>query len=232
VVEPPPPPELPEGLSFDRPLYHLGINKEKTVILWLQSPKLEEPITAEVTSDNHQIVVKSGGKCVLHQTDIAGILSGKCRIVGRQLKARGKVTTRVEGFGSADTQVVVEERELRSIVKPDFKLVEDDFGSLRYKWDDKNPYLLLIGARHSSIRMYLGEPIGDTYQGVSSPTYHTVLAEVIAEALAFYVLEKQFKRQGQGGMLDYTSVDAYYHRHFSDFLNIAHKNLGAGLLST
>jgi hypothetical protein len=92
-------------------------------------------------------------------------------------------------------------------------------------------FLLRRGAKHPSIRRYLADPIGDTYQGVNSPTYHTVLAEVIAEALAFYVLEKQFKRQGQGGMLDYTSVDAYYHRHFSDFLSIAHKNLGAGLLS-
>jgi hypothetical protein len=26
-------------------------------------------------------------------------------------------------------------------------------------------------------------------------------------------------------MLDYTSVDAYYHKHFSDFVTIAHKNL-------
>lgn len=231
VVEPTPPPELPEGLSFDKSLYHLGVNKEKIVILWLKSFVLEEPVPVEITSDNPQIAVKGGGRCVLRKTDMGGILSGKCKIIGRQVKVRGKVTARIEGFGSTNTQVVVEEREPRSIAKPDFKPVEDNFGSLRYKWDDRNPYLLLIGAKHPSIRRYLGELIGNKYQGVNSLTYHTVLAEVIAEALAFYVLEKQFRRQGQGGMLDYTSVDAYYHRHFSDFLNVAHKNLGAEPLS-
>ena len=63
------------------------------------------------------------------------------------------------------------------------------------------------------------------YPGIDSPLYHTVLAEVIAEALAFRILEKQFKREGQEGMLDYTSTDAYYHKHFSEFLSIAHKSL-------
>ena len=37
VIEPPLPSELPEGLSFDKPLYHLRINKEKNLTLWLQT---------------------------------------------------------------------------------------------------------------------------------------------------------------------------------------------------
>jgi hypothetical protein len=79
-------------------------------------------------------------------------------------------------------------------VKLEFKPDEDDFGTVRYKWDTENPYLLLIAAKHPSIRRYLGEPTGEKYSGTDSPLYHTVLAEVIAEALAFFVLEKQFKR--------------------------------------
>ncbi len=71
----------------------------------------------------------------------------------------------------------------------------------------------------------MGEPTGQEYPGVNSPIYHTVLAEVIAEALAFDILEKKFKREGQDGMLDYAATDAYYHKEFSDFLTIAHKNL-------
>ena len=225
VVEPLPPPSLPEGLSFDKPLYHLRINKEKILILWLKTTKLEKPTMAEITSDHPKIVVKGGGKCELHESDIPGVLLGKCRIIGRQLKTKGSITARVDGFGFTETRVVVEEREPRSRVRLDFKPVEDVFGSVRYKWHDENPYLLLIGAKHPSIRRYLGEPSEDIYPGINSPNYHIVLAEVVAEALAFYVLEKQFKGQGQEGMLDYTSVDAYYHKHFSDFLTIAHKSL-------
>jgi hypothetical protein len=51
---------------------------------------------------------------------------------------------------------------------------------------------------------------------------------VIAEALAFKILKTEFKKKGQGGgLLDYTGTEYYFHKHFSDFLAIAHKHLGA-----
>ncbi len=226
VVEPPPPPELPDGLSFEKPLYHLRINKEKPLALRLKTgSELGNRVTAEVVSDHPEVVVKGGGRCRLRKTNIPGVFKGKIRVEGRQLKVKGKVTARVEGFESAEAHVVVEERPPVSGVKLEFKPDEADFGTVRYKWDTENPYLLLIAAEHPSIRRYLGEPIGEKYSGTDSPLYHTVLAEVIAEALAFWILETQFTREGQGGMLDYASTDAYYHKHFSDFLSVAHKNL-------
>jgi len=133
----------------------------------------------------------------------------------------------VEGFKTAQTRVVVEEREPVSGIKLKFEPVEEDFKPVRYKWDTETPYFLLIGAKHPSVRRYLGEPIDGQggYPGVRSTHYHIVLAEIIAEALAFHILERQFVREGQEGMLDYTSTDTYYHKHFSEFLNIAHKTL-------
>ena len=86
-----------------------------------------------------------------------------------------------------------------------------------------------IGAKHPSIRRYLGDPPEQGYQGLNSPLYHTVFAEVLAEPLAFYILEQQFKAQGQDGMLDYTFIDTYYHKHLSDFLAVGHKILVAEL---
>jgi len=72
---------------------------------------------------------------------------------------------------------------------------------------------------------HLGDRTEGGYQGLNSPLYHAVLAEVISEALAFYVLNKRFSREGDQGKLDYTSTDLYYHRDFSDFLAIAHRCL-------
>ena len=227
VVKSPPFPALPKGLSFEKPLYHLRINKEKTLILRLRTDdKIDSQITAEITSDHPEIVVQGGGKCQLRETNTPGIFTGSCKVIGRQLKAKGVITAQVVGFTFAQTHVVVGEREQPSSgVKLKFKPVEDDFGQVRYKWDDKDSYLMFIGARHHSIRRYLGEPVEQVYPGLNSPLYHAVLAEVIAEALAFRILEKLFKREGQNGMLDYTSTDAYYHRHFTDFLSIVHKIL-------
>jgi len=70
-----------------------------------------------------------------------------------------------------------------------------------------------------------GQTFSEGYGAITGLWNSQVLAEVVAEALAFNILEKQFKKEGQEGMLDYTSVDAYYHKHFSDFVTIAHKNL-------
>jgi hypothetical protein len=215
------------GLSFEKPLYHLQINKEKTLVLRLKpAAKLDNQIQAEIISDHPaEIVVKGGGKCLLRETDNPIVLAGNCKIVGRQLKAKGSITARVKGFDHAHTQVIVEEREQPpSGVKLKFDPIEDDFRPLRYKWDEKDPYLMLIGAKHPSIRKYLGEPTEQGYPGLNSPLYHAVLAEVIAEASAFRILEKQFAQENDK-KLDYTDTDSYYHKHFSEFLTITHKHL-------
>jgi hypothetical protein len=189
---------------------------------------VDNQIVADVTSDHPEIVVRGGGRCQLRETETRGVFIGKCRIVGRQLKARGNITARIGDLNlTALTWVVVEERPPIGGVRLRFEPVEEDFGSLRYKWDEKEPYLLKIGAKHPSIRRYLGDPTGQEYPGIDSPLYHAVLAEVIAEALAFSILEKRFKREGEDGKLDYYATDAYYHKYFSKYLAITHKNLVA-----
>lgn len=228
VVEPPEAPQLPsEGLSFEKPLYHLRINREKTLLLRLRTPtKMVGRPSAVVASDYGEVVVKGGGRCSLRSTETPNVFLGRVRILGRELNARAEVSARVEGFGPAKTDVVVKERLPSSGLQLRFLPVEENFRSVRYMWDTEDPNLLKIGATHPSIRRYLGQPNGGKYPGVDSELYHTVLAEVIAEALAFNLLEKHFKSEGQG-MLDYAAADAYYHRDFSDFLSIAHEELVA-----
>jgi hypothetical protein len=227
VIPSPLPALIPGGLSFDKPRYHVRINKEKALTLRLKNSAHTTPVVAKITCDHVAIVPKGGGKCELRPTDTEGLLLGQVRVLGRQLKARGTITARVETFETAYATVEVEERG-----EPpggiDFKPprpVEEDFGVVRYKWDDNESYLLLIGAKHPSIRRYLGPPAETGYPGVSSPLYHAVLAEVIAEALAFRLLSIHFRRDGQQGMLDFDSTDLYYHKQFSEFLSIAHRIL-------
>ena len=223
VIDQPPPLVLPEGLSFEKPKYHLQINKPKKIAIWLKtSDKIEIPLRVQITSDYTEVIVKGGGSCRFIGTDIPGVFSGHCTILGRQLKAKARITAQVKGFTNAETSVVVEERNPPSGINLKFKPVEENFGSVRYKWDIKNPYLLLVGAKHPSIRKYLGEPSEEKYPGIDSSLYHTVLAEVISEALAFRILEKKFKKEGDDGKLDFESTDLYYHKEFSEFLTIAH----------
>lgn len=226
TVEPPPPPLLPDGLSFDKLRYQLQINKEKSIYLWLKTSNNKETVyICDLSSNNPDVVFKGGGKCYLKQTEFSSIYQGKCRVIGRRSKAKAIITASCDAYKNAQTAVIVEEKEPSSHIKLEFIPDEDDFGSVRYKWDEDRPYVLKIAAKHPSIRQYLGTPIGDQYPGRDSPLYHSVLAEVVSEALAFNLLERQFKTEGQQNMLDYTTVDANFHKHYSDFLAICHRNL-------
>lgn len=217
---------IPEGLSFDKPHYHLVVNKEKLLHLWLKTNNAEKSeYIAQIKSDRADVIVKGGDKCVLRQTEGSNVYSGNCRIIGRRAKVKTHITAIVEGFKLAQTEVSVEEKELGSHIQFDFQPDEDDFGSMRYKWDENQRYTLRIAAKHPSIKYYLGTPIGDIYPGRQTTEYHCVIAEVISEALAFEILERQFKTEGQQGMLNFTSAHTYYHMHFSDFLTVAHRFL-------
>jgi len=219
---PPTPPEVPEGLSFDKPSYHVRLNKEKELILWLKTdikPKAD-PLIATLSSNHTEIVIKGGMKCEL-KADTQGIFKGEFRILGRQLKARGRVTALIEGFNPAQTQAIVEEHEDTGRIFRSPEPTEEDFSPSRYKW--KTDQLLEIGAKHPTIRRYLGTPDeGEGYPGINSRDYRLVLAEVVAEALAFKMLQEHFKKMGE---LNYDDVDLYYHRDFSDFLSVAHRAL-------
>jgi len=228
VIPPPEPFPVPDGLTFEKSSYNLQVNKEKSLTLRLKTPsKLNDRFFVELNSDNPEIVVKGGGRIELKKASLPNVWTGTCRVTGRRAKDKGRITARISGFEPAQAILTVDVREPKSGIDIKTLPVEEDFGSVRYKWDmPENPYLLLIGAKHPSIRRYLGIPEnGSGYPGVHDVRYHIVLAEVIAEALAFRILEKEFRRKGQGSLLSYADTDFHFHRHYSDFLDIAHKFL-------
>lgn len=219
---------IPSGLSFEKEIYKIPFNKDKKIILRLKIEKSKHSeYIAKVTSNKpSEIVVKGGGRCILKNTKEANVFRGFIRVTGRRLNAKGLLTAEIDNDCKTTAQINIIEREVKSGLKFDFKPVEDDYRSLRYRWDTDRPYFLYIGAKHPSIRKYLGVPTENEYPGIDSEQYHIVLAEVIAEAMAFKTLESVFRREGQAGRLDYASLDSYYHKHFSDYLKITHKYLG------
>jgi len=223
VVEPPRP-TLQDGLSFEKARYRVRVNKEKELTLWLKAKRdADVRLEGTIRTDCPDLVLKRGGTFALRKTATAGVYTGNVRVEGRRLKARGFVEATIPGFPPATTAIRVEERETEAGPILSFDPVEEDYDPLRYKWDLADPNHLLLGARHPAIRRYLGAFVDGKYERVDSPLYHAVLAEVIAEALAFRLLPAHFKRDGQNEMLDSASTDTYFHRHFSDFLTVAHK---------
>lgn len=210
------------GLAFEKQVYHIIPNKEKSLLLHLKTKSQLKEDIVKITSSNNEIRILGGGICKLKKTGIDNQYIGKCRVKGIRLHASGQLMANLQGYETAEAKIIIEDKN-KSKIKFEYHPEESDFRPLRYKWDSLNSFLLIIGAKHPTIRRYLGEPAAGVYPGITSPLYHTVLAEVIAEALSFLLLKRIFNREGES--MDYDTTDLYYHRYFSKYLEIAHKKL-------
>lgn len=92
------------------------------------------------------------------------------------------------------------------------KLEDVDHGALRYRW---NKNVLEIGARHPSLKRYLG-PKSERYPGQDALHFRVLLAEVVAEALCARRLQGNI--EANPGDFEAMSWDDYY-RHFSELLS-------------
>ena len=181
----------------------------------------------QLTSNTKDIVIKGGQRCFLRPSGTPGVYKGSSRIIGTKAQTNGILTAIVDGYDPANCTVHVREKEDSSHIKFEFKPDEDYYGSVRYKWDIDNPYVLRIAAKHPSIRQYLGYPQDNEYPGKDSSLYHSVLAEVIAEALTFNLMERQFRIEGEQGKLDFATMDSNFHKYYSEFLVFCHKDLNS-----
>ncbi len=226
VIEPPPPAIIPPGLSFGSKHYSLKVNREKNIILWFNATASTPcDYQVNVSSSRPEIIIKGGGTVALQKTDSPQVFQGRLCVLSKRVKVKGTVTACMSAYPPAKTTVEAEEREPDNHLKFKFEPDEDNYGAVRYKWDDDDPFLLKIAANHPSVRQYLGKPVGEVYPGIKDPRYSCVLAEIVAEALAFSLLERHFKSSGEQGLLDFTTLDFIFHRHYSDFLSISHMAL-------
>ena len=106
------------------------------------------------------------------------------------------------------------------------KLEDVDHGALRYRW---NRNVLEIGARHPSLKRYLG-PKSEQYPGQDALHFRVLLAEVVAEALCARRLQANIEANPRD--FEGMTWDDYY-RHFagmmSEFLPKAHGLMAPGV---
>lgn len=222
-----------QPLEFEHKSYHVKEGSTKTLKLFVKYPELvnQETEISITSSDNASVPVI--GRC--HVVPVIGTnyALGEITIKGRRL-IRGAVTiTATINGDKAITKIKVIQKEEKG-VKIEIKLKDEDFGNFRALWAERDgkPNLLLISAKHDSIRRYLKyDPETKEWDGDKEPHFKVLLAEIVTESVCRKSLILEAKTRAwefkfadfKGDDLIADAVLAQLQKRVRSFAPIAHK---------
>jgi hypothetical protein len=213
--------DIPDGLAFERELYHVREGRKKQLVLRAKYPEVvsDETIVGVHCDCEDIVIVKPQAR--LRPIQGTNYAEGYVTIHGRRLKAKGKITASVHGR-SAQTEVKVIQSKPDEGIPLSFEIVSESFGASRARWDTpSNPNKLLISATHPSIKRYLGPP--PDFEGQNTPHFRLLLAEIVSENIVYKIQEalaKQKPREYEN--LDIGQFYALHSKYMAEFTVIAH----------
>ena len=204
-----------DGLQFERKRYRVRGGSRRTIRLLAPvalARSAGREFDLELSSDDFRV---SGARRLVLNTTLGMAV---CKLTVAVLDDDAEPTTVVARLGEheAETELRAAPAAGAGIV---IKLEDVDHGALRYRW---NKNVLEIGARHPSLKRYLG-PKSEQYPGQDALHFRVLLAEVVAEALCARRLQGNIEANPRD--FEGMSWDDHY-RHFarmmSEFLPKAH----------
>jgi hypothetical protein len=218
-------------LEFERSEYRVRYGRRRTVRLFAKYPDVvaNEMDVKVYSSDANRVAVRGR----VRMTPIAGTnyAEGMVVVEGRTLKSTAVIKTEVHERTAVASIKVIDKPEEEG-VKIDFQIRDEDFGYSRARWadDEGKPHLLLISARHPSLRRYLGNP-EEQFPGQNLPLFRTLIAEVVADsvcrkALLLEARERPFDFDWAGmGKPENIADDVFaqVQRRLRDFVTKAHE---------
>jgi hypothetical protein len=168
-------------LEFERDEYRVRYGRRRTLRLFAKFPDVvaAETEVKVYSSDAGKVAVR--GRVKLAPIAGTNYAEGTLLIEGRTLKSRAVITATVNERTATASVKVIDKPEEQG-VKIDFEIRDEDFGNFRALWADREgkPNLLLISARHKSLRRYLGDP-DNRFPGQNTPLVRALIAEIVAE---------------------------------------------------
>jgi len=214
--------EIPNGLAFERESYHVKEGKKKHLLLRAEYPSVVAGDTlVEVTCNCEDIAIVRP-QARLRPISGANYAEGCVTIQGRKIGAKEKITAKVHGH-VAETEVKVIPKEREEGVPIAIEIRDESYGNFRAKWDSpNNPNLLLISARHDSIKRYLGPK--PEFNGQKASHFRVLLAEIVSENIVCKILETL----GNQTPWEYADLNigrfyALHNKYMREFTPIAHE---------
>ena len=211
-----------DGLQFERKRYRVRGGSRRTIRLLAPvalARSAGREFDLDLSSDDFR--VSGARRLVLNAT----LGMAVCKLSVAVLDDDAEPTTVIARLGEheAETELRAAPAAGAGIV---IKLEDVDHGALRYRW---NKNVLEIGARHPSLKRYLG-PKSEQYPGQDALHFRVLLAEVVAEALCARRLQGNIEANPRD--FEGMSWDDHY-RHFarmmSEFLPKAHGLMAPGV---
>jgi hypothetical protein len=182
-------------LEFEHKTYRVKEGSSKTLKLFAKCPELVNQDTEIniISSDSSSCPVI--GRCHVIPVPGTNYALGEVTIKGRCLiKGSATITASING-DKAVAAVKITQREEEG-VKIKIELRDEDFGNFRALWAEYEgkPNLLLISARHDSIRRYLTyNPELKEWTGDKEPHFRILLAEIVTESICRKALTLEAK---------------------------------------
>ena len=187
--------EFKKDLEFEHKNYTIKFNKKKTLKIFAKFPDFINCDTEGVINNSeHQNVAHLGRSNPLFKHKKGSNYAvAELMIEGRRLHSKSNLSISLNEL-SDSCEVNVVEKEQSNGIK--IKIVKEDFRKYRAIWDVEKPNVLKISALHSQLKNVLGEqlPNGD-YQGENTTHFKTLLAEILAERLAWKKIELSTRKE-------------------------------------
>jgi len=217
-------------LEFEQKHYKVKEGSSKTIRLYAQYPELvnSETDIKVISSDNLSLPIK--GKCILVPVQGSNFARAEITVEARRLTEGIIALSAKLNDLEATTKVKIIQEEENGI-PIEIKIRDEDFGNFRARWGDNEgkPYLLLISAKHPSLKRYLGA--APTFPGQKAVHFRAIIAEIVAESVCRKSLRLESEHHSwlfqwsnlREDKLIADSVMSELQKRMKEFLPIAHE---------
>ncbi|MBF8302585.1 MAG: hypothetical protein HW396_866, partial [Candidatus Dadabacteria bacterium] len=192
-------------LEFEHKSYHVKEGSTRSLRLFAKCPELVNQETEVNATSSDSVSAPVIGCCKVVPVPGTNYGVGEITIRGRRLvKEAATIMASING-DKAIAKVKVTQKEEKG-VKLAIDLRDEDFGNFRALWAEHEgkPNLLLISARHDSIRRYLKlNSETKEWEGDREPHFRVLLAEIVTES----VCRKALKLEAQTRAWEFKFAD-------------------------
>jgi len=200
-------------LCFDRKQYSVRAGGRRRIMLLAPCPSLiSEPTRVTLECSDGSFTV-SGPRVLTPKLHLGVAV---CTLHASTKQQDRQATLKATAMGQERSAKLISSAPAGASIKIELK--DKDLGNQRYQWQGN---VIVIAARHPSLRRYLGPP--DSFPGQEEKHFRVLLAEIVADAVSNRILATRAEENPEEyADADWDAYYADYSKLMTQFLPAAH----------